>query len=144
MNHLGFSIPTEKVNGENTGIRHSFQLKEDAFAQGDRRLINHKTYYYVAVAYAYNDMSDLLTGTPNLYNPNDPLTVDGQKIPYISSRLNFDGTAITPVSAIPHNPIPEADGTMQMIEYGSSPRITRLRWIRKWKQSVGIYTWYFK
>jgi len=123
---LGFSIPTEKVDGENTGIRHSFQLKEDAFAQGDRRLINHKTYYYVAVAYAYNNMRDLVTGIPNLYNPNDPLTVDGQKIPYISSRLNFDGTAITPVSAIPHNPMPEADGTMQMIEYGSSPRITRL------------------
>ena len=123
---LGFSIPTEKVDGENIGIRHSFQMTEDAFAQGDRRLINHRTYYYVAVAYAYNDMRDLATETPNLYNPNDPLTIDGQKIPYISSRLNFDGTAISPVSAIPHNPIAESDGTMQMIEYGSSPRITRL------------------
>lgn len=115
---LGFSIPVEKVDGSNTGIKHSFQLKEDAFAQGDRRLINHKTYYYVAIAYAYNQYKR--------YDPNDPLALDGQKIPYISSRLNFDGTAIAPVSAIPHDPTPEAGGTMQMIEYGSSPRITRI------------------
>lgn len=123
---LGYSIPVEKVDGENEGIRHSFQMTEDAFAQGDRRLINHKTYYYVAVAYAYNNMADLATGTPNLYNPNDPLGLDGQKIPFISSRLNFDGTAISAVAAIPHNPKPESDGTDQRIEYGSSPRITRL------------------
>ena len=49
-----------------------------------------------------------------------------QKIPYISSRLNYDGTAITAIPAIPHNPNPEADRTEQRIEYGSSPRITRL------------------
>jgi hypothetical protein len=115
---LGFSVPVEKVDGENTGIRHSFQMTEDAFAQGDRRLINHKTYYYVAIAYAFNEFKK--------YDPNDPLALDGQKIPYISSRLNFDGTAITAVSAIPHNPTPEADGTAQRIEYGSSPRITRV------------------
>lgn len=115
---LGFSVPVEKVDGENTGIRHSFQMTEDAFAQGDRRLINHKTYYYVAIAYAFNEFKK--------YDPNDPLSLDGQKIPYISSRLNYDGTAITAVAAIPHNPTPEAGGTSQRIEYGSSPRITRI------------------
>jgi len=115
---LGFAIPTEKVDGENTGIRHSFQLTDDAFAQGDRTLVNHKTYYYVAVAYAYNQFKK--------YDPTDPLALDGQKIPYISSRLNFDGTAISAVEAIPHNPTPEAGGTSQRIEFGSSPRITRL------------------
>ncbi len=115
---LGFSIPVEKVNGENKGIRHSFRLTQDAFATGDRRLINHKTYYYIAVAYAYNNFKT--------YNPNDPLALDGQKIPYISSRLNFDGTAISAVEAIPHNPAPEAGGTSVQIAYGSSPRITRL------------------
>ncbi|MEN9699606.1 MAG: hypothetical protein RLZZ301_804, partial [Bacteroidota bacterium] len=115
---LGFSVPVEKVDGENKGIQHSFSVKEDAFAQGARRLVNHKTYYYVAVAYAYNQFKK--------YDPNDPLFLDGQKIPYISSRLNFDGTAISSVSAIPHNPMPEAGGTDQLINYGSSPRITRL------------------
>ncbi len=115
---LGFSVPVEKVDGENSGIRHSFSIKEDAFAQGARALVNHKQYYYVAVAYAYNQFKE--------YDPNDPLLLDGQKIPYISSRLNFDGTAISPTSAIPHNPMPEAGGTAQLVAYGSSPRITRL------------------
>ncbi|MBM3916696.1 MAG: T9SS type A sorting domain-containing protein [Sphingomonadales bacterium] len=115
---LGFSVPVEKVDGENNGILHTFSIKEDAFAQGARALVNHKTYYYVAVAYAYNQFKE--------YDPNDPLLLDGQKIPFISSRLNFDGTAISPVSAIPHNPMPEAGGTAQLISYGSSPQITRL------------------
>lgn len=123
---LGFSIPTLKVDAENNGIRHSFLMTEDAFAQGTKKLVNHKTYYYVAVAYAYNDMADLSTGIPNLYDPSDPLTVDGQKMPYISSRLAFDGGSIKSVAAIPHNPAPEADGTIQKIEYGSGPLIKRL------------------
>lgn len=123
---LGFSIPVEKVDGENTGIKHSFLMQEDEFAQGDKALVNHKTYYYIAIAYAYNDMASLATGLPNLYDPNDPLAIGGQKIPYISSRLSFDGSAITAVSGVPHNPSPEADGTAQNIGYGSSPIIKRL------------------
>ncbi|MBP5994650.1 MAG: T9SS C-terminal target domain-containing protein, partial [Crocinitomicaceae bacterium] len=115
---LGFSIPVEKVKGGNVGIQHTFQVKEDAFAQGERKLVNHKTYYYVAVAYAYNQFKE--------YNPNDPILLDGQKMPYISSRISYDGTAIKSVPAVPHNPMPEADGTAQMIAYGSSPLITRL------------------
>lgn len=115
---LGFAVPEEKVKGENKGIRHSFLITEDEFAQGERALVNHKEYYYVAVAYAHNEFKK--------YDPTDPLLLDGQKIPYISSRLSFDGTAIKAVSAVPHNPTPEADGTLQNIAYGSSPRITRL------------------
>lgn len=123
---LGYSVPTEKVDGANQGIRHSFLITEDQFAQGNRTLVNHKTYYYIAVAYAYNDKADLQTGQPNLYDPTDPTALEGQKIPYIASRLNYDGTAITAIPGIPHNPMPEADGTGQLIEYGSSPIIKRL------------------
>ena len=115
---LGFAVPIEKVDGENTGIRHSFRVTEDAFAQGARQLVNHKTYYYVAIAYAFNEFKK--------YDPNDALFLDGQKIPYISSRLNYDGTAISAISAVPHNPMPEADGTSQLVAYGSSPKITRV------------------
>ena len=115
---LGYAIPVEKVDGENKGLRHSFQIKEDAFAQGVRTLVNHKTYYFVAVAYAFNEFKK--------YIPTDPLNLDGQKLPYISSRLSYDGTAVKSVSAIPHNPSPEFAGTNQRIGYGSSPRITRL------------------
>ena len=115
---LGFSIPTEMVDGANQGIKHSFKLTEDKFAQGSPTLVNHKTYYFVAVAYAYNQFKE--------YNPEDPTLLDGQRKPYISSRLNFDGTAISSTPAVPHAPIAEAGGTSQLIEYGSSPRITRL------------------
>jgi hypothetical protein len=115
---LGFSIPTEKVKGSNTGLRHSFKLTEDAFASGANKLINHRSYYYVAVAYAFNQFSK--------YDPNDPDFLLGQKIPYISSRLNYDGSSIRSIEAIPHNPMPEADGTNQLAVYGQSPRITRI------------------
>ena len=115
---LGFAIPEEMVDGSNVGIQHSFKVTTDLFAQGSPTLVNHKTYYFVAVAYAYNQWKE--------YNPNDPLLLDGQRMPYISSRLNFDGTAITSVPGVPHNPMPESDGTAQMVEYGSTPQITRL------------------
>jgi len=81
---LGFSVPVEKVDGENKGIRHSFRVTEDAFAQGARTLVNHKTYYYVAVAYAYNNYKT--------YNPNDPQQLDGQKnsVYFISFELRWN------------------------------------------------------
>jgi hypothetical protein len=37
------------------GIVHSFRILEDQFAQGDKRLINNKKYYFVAIAYGYNE-----------------------------------------------------------------------------------------
>lgn len=115
---LEFAVPTLKVRAENKGIRHSFKITEDLFAQGDRALVNHKTYYYVTVAYAYNQYKQ--------YDPNDPTLLDGQKIPYISSRLSFDNSPIRSVAGVPHNPMPEADGTYTFIEFGSTPQITRL------------------
>ncbi len=115
---LGVSVPNQKVKGDNKGIRHTFQVKEDLFAQGVRTLVNHKKYYYIAVAYAFNEFKK--------YNPDDGTMLDGQKIPYIASRINADGSAITATEAIPHNPMPELGGTQQYISYGSSPQITRL------------------
>ncbi len=115
---LGFSKPVLKVAGENKGIRHSFLVKEDLFASGVRKLVNHKTYYYVAVAYAYNQFKK--------YDPNDGNQLDGQKKLYISSRLSYDLTSIKSVAGVPHNPMPEADGTFSYINFGSTPQITRL------------------
>jgi hypothetical protein len=115
---LGFDNPKLKVNGSNTGIKHSFKLTKDAFASGTNTLVNNKTYYYVAIAYAYNQYKK--------YDPNDALLLDGQKIPFISSRLGFNGVQIKPVSAVPHNPTLEADGTNVFADYGDSPLITRL------------------
>lgn len=115
---LGFSIPREKVDGADEGIKHTFRITQDAFASGERRLVNHKTYYYIAVAYAYNNYKK--------YDPNDPTLLDGQKKPYLRSRLNADGSAIMAQPAVPHIPVPEAGGTYQASVYGQTPRITRL------------------
>lgn len=114
---LQASIPMEMVDGENEGLRHSFRVTEDQFAQGDRRLVNFKRYYYVAIAYAYNNYKN--------YDPTDPTALDGQKIPYIASRKAAFGE-VKVIEAIPHNPMPEADGTGQLISYGDGPRITRI------------------
>ena len=111
------SIPTEKVDGADEGIKHSFSIKEDAFAQGDRTLVNFKRYYYLAIAYAHNNYKN--------YDPTDPTALDGQQKRYLASRKASFGE-IKPIEAIPHHPSPEANGTAQNIEYGSTPRITRI------------------
>ena len=115
---MNANIPQEMVNGENKGIKHSFRLTRDLFASGDDRLINHKTYYYIAIAYGYNSFKD--------YDPNDPLRLDGQKKPYIASRKAGGGSGITSFAAIPHNPAPENGGTYANAVYGDQPQITRV------------------
>ena len=114
---LGASIPVQRVDGEDKGIQHSFRIQTDQFAQGDKKLVNFKRYYYMAIAYAHNNYKD--------YSPNDPLSLDGQKKRYIASRKAAVGE-VKPIEVIPHNPMPEAGGTAQLIAYGSSPQITRL------------------
>jgi hypothetical protein len=114
---LGASIPVQRVNGEDKGIQHSFRIQTDQFAQGDKKLVNFKRYYYMAIAYAHNNYKD--------YSPTDPLSLDGQKKRYIASRKAAVGE-VKPIEVIPHNPMPEAGGTAQLVAYGSSPQITRL------------------
>ena len=114
---LGFSVPIEAVDGEDKGIRHSFSVTTDLFAQGATQLVNFKRYYYMAVAYAHNNYKT--------YSPNDPLSLDGQKKRYICSRKAAVGE-VKPMEGIPHISLPETGGTLHYLEYGSSPRITRV------------------
>jgi hypothetical protein len=114
---LQASIPVEKVDGENNGIRHSFSVKTDLFAQGNTQLVNFKKYYYIAVAYAYNNFKN--------YNPDEPLTLDGQKRLYLNSRKKASG-AVKLIEGIPHNPMPESGGTLHYLEYGAMPEISRI------------------
>jgi len=114
---VGASIPSEKVDGEDAGIRHSFLVTEDLFASGDKKLVNFKRYYYLAIAYAHNNFKE--------YNPSDPSALDGQKKQYLASRKAAYGE-IKVLECIPHNPAPEANGTISSIPYGSGPMITRL------------------
>lgn len=115
--YLEAKVRTE-VAADN-GIQHSYRITRDAFALGtNSTLVNHKTYYYITVAYGHNEYEK--------YDPNDPTKLQGQKTPYVSSRLSYDGTAVKNLAAVPHNPKPELGGTSQYVNYGTTPRITRL------------------
>ncbi len=116
---LGGNVPIMKVEAENKGIRHTFKITEDAFASGDKRLVNNKKYYFVALAYAHNNYKTY---------SQDPSTLDGlsgQKVRYLSGRKSATGP-IKIQTLIPHIPSPEAEGTVANSIYGTGPMITRL------------------
>jgi len=126
---INASVPTVEVNGENKGIRHSFMVTEDLFANGDRTLVNFKKYYYMAIAYAYNDYQT--------YTPDDPASINGQKKPYLSSRKATFGE-IKPYLAIPHHPAVEGNGTSYGTYYGWSPIIRQVEGIGNGNRTLGL------
>lgn len=116
-----FPIPTEdiyyvpelEVAGTDNGIQHSFRITQDAFAKDDTRLINHRRYYFAAIAYAFNE-----------YQPFDPETSLGQQKPYLPSSNNIgDQEAGLPFYTVIPRPTVDLDLNA---EYGDSPQITRL------------------
>ncbi len=108
---LQANVPSLKVNGGDAGITHSFVVTEDVFSTSDNpRLVNHTPYYFMAVAYAYNNYLD--------YNQDDALGLQGQKKPYLEGRKN-----IQVYTAIPHKVV---NGTVLQAQYGDSPAITRV------------------
>ena len=118
---LGTSVPVQKVNGSNSGLFHSLKVTEDAFATGSRKLVNYKTYYFVAIAYAYNEFA------PFSINPDITGGLYGQKSVYLSGRKASGGRSIKPVSGIPHPSSPHNEGTVLNSEYGTTPLITRIQ-----------------
>jgi len=107
-----YFIPELQVDGGDGGILHTFRVTEDAFAEGDRTLINHKKYYFAAVAYAYNE-----------YEPFDPEVQVGQKNPYLEGRRNIGPNADgLPYTAIPR---PITDRFLNAA-YGDGALITRV------------------
>ena len=108
------SVPTLMSQGENEGIQHSFRVTRDAFAQGSNTLINHRTYYFMALAYGFNNYRD--------FNPESGT---GQDVQYKASRKGAVGS-IRMYSGTPHLPSPESGGTIQNSEYGDGVVVTRL------------------
>jgi hypothetical protein len=100
------------LENNNEGIKMSFLVSEDAFSTGtDKRLINHKSYFFTVVAYAYNE-----------YEPFDQvLHPNGQRKPFLSGRNN-----VRKYEGIPHIIDSESEGTIQNSAYGFSPIITRV------------------
>ena len=105
-------IPDVQVQGNDAGIRHTFSIKDDKFATGnDKRLINHKKYYFAVIAYAYNN-----------FDTFDPLKGSGQQRPYLPGRKGGDGRQIQIITVIPR---PVVDQALQSA-YGDGVVITRL------------------
>lgn len=112
---LGFSVPVEEVNGSNKGITHSFKLQNDAFS--GERMVNHKQYYFLAVAYAHNEFMKYSADPGSQAPPISGLA--GQKRPFLAGRKG-----IQVVTGIPHIPV----GTTSISsEYGDGPIITRIQ-----------------
>ncbi len=103
--------PSKEVTGENKGIRTTFRVTEDQFALGDRRLVNHKQYHFLVLAYAHNSWKafDLKTG-------------EGQRKAYLEGRGNVGGPDKKAYTLVPR-PIVYED---LQASYGEGPVVTRI------------------
>jgi len=107
--NLGGNVPTQEVYGADEGIKHSVRIFFDAFT--GERLVNHKQYYFLALAYAYNNFKT--------YDPLDPLALDGQQECYLAGRKN-----IKTYTGIPHIVVGK---TAPQGNYGEGPMIRRIQ-----------------
>ena len=110
----GLITPQLMVQGLNAGVSHSFRVVQDAFALGNNTLINHKTYYFMVVAYGYNNYQDY-----------DVATSTGQDDVFKASRKAAVGEVVR-IAAIPHNVTPESAGTILNSGYGDGVMLTRI------------------
>ncbi|MCP4122816.1 MAG: hypothetical protein GY751_13780 [Bacteroidetes bacterium] len=120
-----YYVPELMIEGQNEGVRHTFEIEEDQFASGNRRLVNHKKYYFTALAYAHNE-----------YEPFDPQTVIGQRQPYLEGRRNIGDGINSFYTAIPR---PIVDKILNS-EYGDGPVITRIDGIGNGANFIDIST----
>ncbi|MFP4663121.1 MAG: T9SS type A sorting domain-containing protein [Bacteroidales bacterium] len=103
-----------EVRADNKGISHSFELTTDAFPWGDSdALVNHKTMYFVAVAYA--------TNTDCLYSPFDEDSFHCQRQPYQGSVYD-----VNVYQATAHKPEPVSHGTSLHSDYGAGLEISQI------------------
>ncbi|NOX85294.1 MAG: T9SS type A sorting domain-containing protein [Chlorobi bacterium] len=113
---IGFVTPVIEVEGHDNGISHSFEITQDAFATGDSRLVNNKDYFYLILAYAYNNYLEFGLDWPNSA---------GQTRAYLSGRKNIGDKTRggKPYIAMPHKTV---NGTVVQSDYGNRPQITRI------------------
>jgi hypothetical protein len=118
-NTVGGVAPKVMVEGEDAGISTTFRVTQDAFSSTENRnLVNNKTYYFLAVAYAHNEY---LKYVPDVSPNSDPAAnFLGQKRPYL------EGRKLKKASGIPHIVDNEKEGTVMQSVYGFGPKITRV------------------
>ena len=106
---IGTSVATEMVNGTDQGIFHSLRITEDKFATGtNKNLVNHKEYYFLVLAYGYNEYKKFALDADYL---------DGQSTTYLAGRRNIKVTV-----GVPHKPVENILNS----KYGDVPMITRI------------------
>lgn len=108
----GLYVADLRVSGTDAGVRTSFEVTEDEFADGESGLINYKTYYFAAISYSYNNFQQ--------FDPTNP-TANAQLTQYLQGRRNYNI-----YSAIPHNVESEIGGTTLNAEYGQGVIVKRL------------------
>ncbi len=100
------SVKKIMVNGEDKGLRHSFQITKDAFSvESDQTLVNYKNYHYLIVPYA---------AVTNCVKEN---------IQYLS------GSKPIIITATPHLPYGHSQGTQINSGFTTGPQITRIEGI---------------
>lgn len=115
----GGDIPKVKAEGTDNGLASTFHFTKDLFSSSvDQKVINNKTYYFLTVAYAYNEYAPYKEDA-QLTAPNGPSSL-GQKRPYLEGRKSKKAYGI------PHIPDAEKFGTASNSFYGYGPKITRI------------------
>jgi len=111
---IGGNVPVIEVTGGDEGISHSFTVSDDLFTNStNKSLVNHKQYYFLAVAYAFNEYA------PYSQEPGILNGLYGQKRTYLAGRKN-----IKVYTAIPHKSV---NGVTMNSAYGDGFEITRLQ-----------------
>jgi len=118
-NSVGGFIPKVKVEGTDKGISTTFRITDDGFSTlENRKLVNNKQYFFLAVAYAFNEYLPYKADvSPSQSQSENSL---GQKRPYL------EGRKYKRASGTPHNTDFEKGGTLSQSFYGFGPKITRV------------------
>jgi len=120
-------LSVEKVNGKDSGIVHSFVLTEDAFASGDRTLVNYKTYYYKIVAYGHNNFA--------FFDPTNEAATQNEA--YIESVTGPGKSPNDPYAAMPNSMNQKGD-TFSNSVFGQGVIITRIEGVGNGGNDVQI------
>jgi hypothetical protein len=115
----GGDLPKVKAEGLDNGIKTSYRFTTDLFSSAaDKKVVNHKEYYFMTVAYGYNQY--LKYKEDVTFSQNNFENLEGQKRPYLQGRL------VKKAIGIPHNPDSEKEGSIMQSAYGYGPKITRI------------------
>lgn len=113
--------PLPVVDGENRGLKNSFTISRDLFAEiGDDSMKEGEVYYYTVVAYAHNNYKNFDWRNPEV----------GQRTPYLESsrnvnvyRLTQPGTAELP----PEERTPDISDDNSFLVFFGNPSLDDLR-----------------